>query len=82
MLQISLSGTGGQGLILAGIILAEAAIMAVEAGCDLLAVCHGTGRVREVYAALLEAWRTGRLTSERIDLSVRRILLLKHKRLA
>jgi len=27
MLQISLSGTGGQGLILAGIILAEAAIM-------------------------------------------------------
>lgn len=61
--------------------LAEAAIMAVEAGCDLLAVCHGTGRVREVYAALLEAWRTGRLTSERIDLSVGRILLLKQKRL-
>ena len=62
--------------------LAEAAIMAVEAGCDLLAVCHGTDRVREVYAALLEAWQAGRLTTQRLDLSVGRILLLKQKRLA
>lgn len=59
--------------------LSEAAIMAIEAGCDLLPVCHGTDRLRETQAALVEAWRSGRLTEERIEQSVLRILQLKQK---
>ena len=59
--------------------LGEAAIMAIEAGCDLLPVCHGTDRLRETQAVLVEAWRNGRLTDARIDQSVLRILQLKLK---
>jgi beta-N-acetylhexosaminidase len=67
------------GAIVENYSLAEAGILAIEAGCDLLPVCHGTDRLREVQAALLSAVRSGRLSEDRIDQSVRRILLLKRK---
>ena len=51
--------------------------MAVEAGCDLLLVCHEEGSVEEAYTALLEAVDSGRLSQDRLDQSVRRILTLK-----
>ena len=54
-----------------------AAVLAVEAGCDVLLVCHEAGTVEEVYAALLDAVDTGRITEDRLDQSVRRILSLK-----
>ena len=57
--------------------LGEAAVLAVEAGCDVLLVCHETGGVEEVCAALLDAVDTGRITEDRLDQSVRRILTLK-----
>ena len=57
--------------------LGEAAVLAVEAGCDVLLVCHEAGSVDEVYAALLDAVDTGRITADRLDQSVRRILTLK-----
>ena len=57
--------------------LGEAAVLAVEAGCDLLLVCHEAGSVEEVYAALLDAVDTGRISVDRLDQSVRRILTLK-----
>lgn len=57
--------------------LGEAAVLAVEAGCDVLLVCHEAGTVEEVYAALLDAVDTGRITEDRLDQSVRRILSLK-----
>ena len=57
--------------------LGEAAVLAVEAGCDVLLVCHETGSVEEVCAALLDAVDTGRITEDRLDQSVRRILTLK-----
>lgn len=57
--------------------LGEAAVLAVEAGCDVLLVCHETGSVEEVCAALLDAVNSGRITTDRLDQSVRRILTLK-----
>lgn len=40
--------------------LGEAAVLAVEAGCDVLLVCHEAGSVDQVYTALLDAVDTGR----------------------
>ena len=57
--------------------LGEASVLSVEAGCDVLLVCHEAGSVDEVYAALLDAVDTGRITADRLDQSVRRILALK-----
>ena len=59
--------------------LNDAAILAIEAGCDLLPVCHGTDKLRETHSALVDAWRSGRLTEARIEQSVLRILQLKQK---
>ena len=57
--------------------LGEAAVLAVEAGCDVLLVCHEAGSVDQVYTALLDAVDAGRITVDRLDQSVRRILTLK-----
>lgn len=57
--------------------LGEAAVLAVEAGCDILLVCHGQDSVPAVRTALLEAGASGRITAERLDESVYRILRLK-----
>ena len=57
--------------------LGEAAVLAVEAGCDILLVCHGPDSVPAVRTALLEAAASGRITAERLDESVYRILRLK-----
>jgi beta-N-acetylhexosaminidase len=39
--------------------LGEAAVLAVEAGCDILLVCHGQDSVPAVRTALLEAVASG-----------------------
>ena len=57
--------------------MGEAAVMAVEAGCDLLLVCHGADNLTAARDALLEAADSGRLSPERLDESVKRILSLK-----
>ncbi len=57
--------------------LGEAAVLAVEAGCDGLLVCGGVGQLTEARSALLEAVSSGRITEVRLDESVRRILTLK-----
>ena len=57
--------------------MGEAAVLAVEAGCDLLLVCHGLENLEAARTALLEAVESGRITPERLDESVRRILALK-----
>lgn len=57
--------------------LGEACVLAVEAGCDVLLVCHGRDNIDEARAALLEAAASGRISQERLDESVRRILTLK-----
>ena len=52
----------------------EAAVLAVEAGCDV--VLYPVD-IERAHTALCEAVRSGRLRSERIDMSVRRILSAK-----
>lgn len=59
--------------------LTEGAVMAVEAGCDLLLVCHGGGNLRSVQEAVLAAVESGRITEARLDESVYRILSLKEE---
>ena len=57
--------------------MGEAAVLAVEAGCDLLLVCHGADNLTAARDALLEAADSGRLSPERLNESVKRILSLK-----
>jgi len=58
---------------------AEAAVMAVEAGVDLVLVCHTREVQRAVREAILKAVRDGRISEARLDQSVRRIMALKNK---
>ena len=57
--------------------LDEAAVLALEAGCDVLLVCHNEGDLALARQAVLDAVASGRLSEERIDQSVYRILSLK-----
>ncbi len=50
---------------------------AVEAGADIVLVCHEYPHETDVYLGLLEAVESGEIPMERIDASVRRILLAK-----
>jgi beta-N-acetylhexosaminidase len=59
--------------------IGEAAVMAVEAGVDVLAACHTPSRQEEIRTSLLEAVRSGRIPESRIDESVARILACKEK---
>jgi beta-N-acetylhexosaminidase len=51
----------------------EAAVRAVQAGCDLVLVCHTPARQRRVIQALAEAVRAGRLSRERVAESRNRL---------
>lgn len=57
--------------------MGEAAVLAVEAGCDLLLVCHKTENLAEAYHGLLTAVESGRISPQRLDESVGRILRVK-----
>lgn len=57
--------------------LGEAAVLAIQAGADILLVAHGADHVEEVLKALQNAVTSGKLTEGRIDESVTRILQLK-----
>lgn len=60
----------------------EAAILALNAGCDLLLV-GGTGFnigiIRQVHAALVDAVQTGRISEERLDVAYNKVQKLKGK---
>ncbi|MGL4773594.1 MAG: glycoside hydrolase family 3 protein, partial [Clostridium sp.] len=59
--------------------LGEAAVNCVNAGVDILLVCHTPDSQREVFNAVLQAVQDGKISEERIDESVERILTLKGK---
>lgn len=59
--------------------LTDAVIKSVNAGCDLLLVCHGYDQEIAVLDALKRAVLDGTITESRIDESVYRILKLKEK---
>jgi len=58
----------------------EAAVRAIEAGADMVLIPWQAQKKEEVFLALQEAAKQGRLSEERINASVRRLLLLKLKR--
>lgn len=55
----------------------EAAILAIKAGVDIILIPHSKKRA---FDAVLQAVLTGEISEERINESVRRILLVKNKR--
>lgn len=55
----------------------EAAVMAVEAGVDLVVAAHTLSAQRKIRTALIDAVKQGRISESRIDESVARILGLK-----
>lgn len=57
--------------------MGEAAVLALEAGCDLLLVCHGSEPLAQARQGLLDAVASGRITQERLEESVYRLLTLK-----
>lgn len=59
--------------------IGEAAVQSIEAGSDMIMVAHGFDQIATVFDHLQAAVNKGELTEERIDESVRRILLLKDK---
>jgi beta-N-acetylhexosaminidase len=59
--------------------MAERAVLAVIAGDDIISNFYSPSDLEAAMAALHHAIDTGRITKARIDLSVRRILLLKMK---
>lgn len=59
--------------------IGQAAVRSLEAGSDVLLVGHGYELEKRVLQAVREAVRTGRLTTDRLDESVYRILKLKAK---
>lgn len=58
----------------------EASVMAVEAGADLVLVSHRLDRQLGAIGAIEQAVAEGRLSEERIDQSVRRLLAMKLRR--
>jgi beta-N-acetylhexosaminidase len=60
--------------------IGEAAIRAILAGADVVMVIWDSRKKKEVYQALLDAIRSGRIPLSRLDESVRRVLELKAKR--
>ena len=59
--------------------LGEAAVKAVNAGCDIILVCHGYNNQVAVINALLSAAENNMISNNKIDESVYRILMLKDK---
>lgn len=52
-------------------------VMALKAGVDIMLVCHEYEYEDEVYLGLLEALKSGEITQERVDESVRRVIAAK-----
>lgn len=57
----------------------EAAVRALGAGADIALLCHDRAEQVEAIEAILDAVRTGRISRERVDESVGRILRLKER---
>lgn len=67
------------GAIMKNYKIGDAAIKSVNAGSDIVLVCHGYNNEIEVVKALKKAVEDGGISQERIDESVYRILKLKQK---
>lgn len=59
--------------------IGEASVKAINAGVDIILVCHGYDNEMQVLNSISEAVNSGEITEERLNESVYRILSLKNK---
>ena len=62
--------------------IGKASVRALQAGADIVVICHQQERQREAVTAIEQALERGELSWERLTASVARIRALKEKRLA
>ena len=60
----------------------DMAIQSILAGSDILLVCHEYEHMQEAYNGLMKAVKDGRISKERLDESVKRILLMKMSKIS
>ena len=60
----------------------DMAVQSILAGSDILLVCHEYEHMQEAYNGLMKAIKDGRISKERLDESVKRILLMKMSKIS
>ena len=60
----------------------DMAVQSILAGSDILLVCHEYEHMQEAYNGLMKAVKDGRISRERLDESVKRILLMKMSKIS
>ena len=60
----------------------DMAIQSILAGSDILLVCHEYEHMQEAYNGLMKAVKDGGISKERLDESVKRILLMKMSKIS
>lgn len=60
----------------------DMAVQSILAGSDILLVCHEYEHMQEGYNGLMKAVKDGRISKERLDESVKRILLMKMSKIS
>ena len=60
----------------------DMAVQSILAGSDILLVCHEYEHMQEAYNGLIKAVKDGRISKERLDESVKRILLMKMSKIS
>lgn len=58
----------------------DMAVQSIQAGSDILLVCHEYEHMQDAYNGLMKAVKDGTISKERLDESVKRILLMKMSR--
>ncbi len=59
--------------------IGEACVLAILAGEDMVSICAGVDSIYEGHAGIADAVKTGRISEERIDESLKRIFAAKSK---
>ena len=60
----------------------DMAVQSILAGSDILLVCHEYEHMQEAYNGLMKAVKDGQISKERLDESVKRILLMKMSKIS
>ena len=60
----------------------DMAVQSILAGSDISLVCHEYEHMQEAYNGLMKAVKDGRISKERLDESVKRILLMKMSKIS
>lgn len=58
---------------------ADMAVQSILAGSDILLVCHEYEHMQEAYNGVLKAVKEGKISQQRLNESVKRVLMLKQQ---